>query len=100
MLKTIQKSGIALCICSLLKHTERLMMGIEKILFQIAYTLEPLLMLCTLCLQAAMKMKTVFAHRVRRVVQVVDARGPIGGAPCLQIRVGRFDSGPRLHKNQ
>ena len=73
------------------------MMGIVKILLQAAHILVPLLMFCTLCLQAAVKVKAVYAHRVRRVVQVIDVRWPIGAAPCLQIRVGRFDSGPRLH---
>jgi len=38
-------------------------------------------------------------HRMRRLLQVVVARLPIGVAPRLQIRVGRFDSGPRLHLN-
>ena len=39
----------------------------------------------------------VCAHRVRRLLQVVVARWPSVFVPCLQIRVGRFDSGPRLH---
>ena len=39
----------------------------------------------------------VCTHRVCRLLQVVVARWPIGVAPRLQIRVGRFDSGPRLH---
>jgi hypothetical protein len=38
-----------------------------------------------------------FAHRVRRVLQSVDALEPSVFVPCLQIRVGRFDSGSRLH---
>jgi hypothetical protein len=38
----------------------------------------------------------VCAHRVRRLLQVVVARWPSVFVPCLQIRVGRFDSGPRL----
>jgi len=38
----------------------------------------------------------VCAHRVRRMLQVVVARWPSVFVPCLQIRVGRFDSGPRL----
>ena len=41
-------------------------------------------------------MKADYAHRAGRVVQVVVARWPSVFAPCLQIRVGRFDSGPRL----
>jgi hypothetical protein len=39
----------------------------------------------------------VCAHRVWRLLQVVVARWPSVFVPCLQIRVGRFDSGPRLH---
>jgi len=39
-------------------------------------------------------------HRMRRLLQVVVARLPIGVAPRLQIRVGRFDSGPSLHHSQ
>ena len=39
----------------------------------------------------------VCAHRVCRLLQVVVARWPSVFVPCLQIRVGRFDSGPRLH---
>ena len=38
----------------------------------------------------------VCAHRVRRMVQVVVAGLNSVVLPCLQIRVGRFDSGPRL----
>ena len=34
---------------------------------------------------------------MRRLLQVVVARWPSVFVPCLQIRVGRFDSGPRLH---
>ena len=39
---------------------------------------------------------TVCAHRVRRMLQVVVAGFNSVVLPCLQIRVGRFDSGPRL----
>ena len=38
----------------------------------------------------------VCAHRVRRMLQVVVAGFNSVVLPCLQIRVGRFDSGPRL----
>ena len=38
----------------------------------------------------------VCAHRVCRLLQVVVARWSSVFVPCLQIRVGRFDSGPRL----
>ena len=42
----------------------------------------------------------VCAHRVCRLLQVVVARWPSVFVPCLQIRVGRFDSGSRLQLNQ
>ena len=72
------------------------MTGIAQILWPWPHTLKPLNTLRTLCGQAAAKIFAGCAHPDSRVVQVVDARWPIGGAPCLQIRVGRFDSGPRL----
>ena len=72
------------------------MTGIAQILLPQAHTLVPLKTLCTPCVQAAKKMKADYAHRVCRVVQVVVARLCSVVLPCLQIRVGRFDSGPRL----
>ena len=72
------------------------MRGIAKILFTLKHTLVPLITLRTPCVNAAAKNRTDYAHRASRVMQVVDARKPSVVGPCLQIRVGRFDSGPRL----
>ena len=72
------------------------MTGIVQILLPLAHTRAPLKTHCTLCLQAAAKVCADYAHRVCRVVQVVVARLCSVVLPCLQIRVGRFDSGPRL----
>ncbi len=76
------------------------MRGIAKILFTLMHTLVPLITLRTPCVNAAAKNRTDYAHRASRVMQVVDARKPSVVGPCLQIRVGRFDSGPRLQINQ
>ena len=51
---------------------------------------------CTLFLNALQLRYAVCAHRVRRMLQVVVAGFNSVVLPCLQIRVGRFDSGPRL----
>ena len=51
---------------------------------------------CTLFASALQLCFTVCAHRVRRMLQVVVAGFNSVVLPCLQIRVGRFDSGPRL----
>jgi hypothetical protein len=72
------------------------MRGIAKILFTLMHTLVPLLTLRTPCVNAAAKNRTDYAHRKCRVMQVVVARLCSVVLPCLQIRVGRFDSGPRL----
>jgi hypothetical protein len=72
------------------------MRGIAKILFTLMHTLVPLLTLRTPCVNAAAKNRTDYAHRKCRVMQHVVARLCSVSAPCLQIRVGRFDSGPRL----
>ena len=52
---------------------------------------------CTPFANALQLRFTVCAHRVRRMLQVVVAGFNSVVLPCLQIRVGRFDSGPRLH---
>ena len=52
---------------------------------------------CTLFAITLQLCFTVCAHRVRRMLQVVVAGFNSVFVPCLQIRVGRFDSGPRLH---
>ena len=78
------------------KDKDRRMRGYAKILFPQTHTLTPLRTHSTLCLQAAVKICADYAHRVCRVVQVVVARLCSVVLPCLQIRVGRFDSGPRL----
>ncbi len=72
------------------------MTGIVQILFLQNHTRLPLPTLCTLLTNAATKFSAVCAHRKCRVLQVVVARLPSVLAPCLQIRVGRFDSGPSL----
>ena len=75
------------------------MRGIAKIPSPQSLTPAPLLTLRTLCVKAAAKNRTDYAHRAGRVMQVVAARKPSVVGPCLQIRVGRFDSGPRLQSN-
>jgi hypothetical protein len=55
------------------------------------------IMYCTPFASTLQLRYAVCAHRVRRLLQVVVARWPSVFVPCLQIRVGRFDSGPRLH---
>ena len=72
------------------------MTGIAQILLPQNHTRLPLPTLRTLCTDAAAKLSAVCAHRKCRVLQVVVARLPSVLAPCLQIRVGRFDSGPSL----
>ena len=52
---------------------------------------------CTLFVSTLQLRYAVCAHRVRRMLQVVVAGFNSVVLPCLQIRVGRFDSGPRLH---
>ena len=74
----------------------RRMRGIAQILLLQNHTRLPLPTLRTLCTNAAAKLSAVCAHRKCRVVQVVVARWPSVFVPCLQIRVGRFDSGPSL----
>ena len=76
------------------------MRGIVKILLLQMHTLVPLPTLRTPCVNAAAKNRTDYAHRRCRVMQVVDARKPSVVGPCLQIRVGRFDSGPRLQSKR
>ena len=51
---------------------------------------------CTLFASTLQLSFAVCAHRVRRMLQVVVAGFNSVVLPCLQIRVGRFDSGPRL----
>ena len=43
------------------------------------------------------KRRVICAHRKLNCAQIQQAWKPSVFAPCLQIRVGRFDSGPRLH---
>ena len=43
------------------------------------------------------KRRGICAHRILNCAQIQQAWKPSVFAPCLQIRVGRFDSGPRLH---
>ena len=58
--------------------------------------LVPLSTQSTLCLQAAAKVCAVCARRASRPAQVVVARLSSVSGPRLQIRLARFDSGPRL----
>jgi hypothetical protein len=51
---------------------------------------------CTLFASTLQLRFAVCAHRVRRMLQLVVAGFNSVVLPCLQIRVGRFDSGPRL----
>ena len=43
------------------------------------------------------KRRVICAHRKLNFAQIQQAWKPSVFAPCLQIRVCRFDSGPRLH---
>ena len=43
------------------------------------------------------KRRGICAHRILNCAQIQQAWKPSVFVPCLQIRVGRFDSGPRLH---
>ena len=51
---------------------------------------------CTLFQVTLQKCCASFAHRVRRVLQSVDALEPSVFVPRLQIRLAQFDSGSRL----
>ena len=53
--------------------------------------------LCTLSSKTQHKCLLNYAHRILKCVDSMQARWPSVFVPCLQIRVGRFDSGPRLH---
>jgi hypothetical protein len=72
------------------------MRGIVKILFPQTFMRKPFLTLNTFFSRWFWKCCAGCAHRVRRVLQSVDALEPIGVSPCLQIRLAQFDSGSRL----
>ena len=59
-------------------------------------TLRTLDTLSTLCAGRLGQRAAVCARRVARPAQVVAARWPSVVGPRLQIRLARFDSGPRL----
>ena len=62
-------------------------------------TVPPLPTLSTLCAGRLGQRAAVCARRAARPAQVVAARWPSVVGPRLQIRLARFDSGPRLqHK--
>jgi len=73
------------------------MTGIVKMDHTLFSVVQHCITYCTLFASTLQLRCAVCAHRAYMLMQVVVARLPIGGAPCLQIRVGRFDSGPRLH---
>ena len=54
----------------------------------------------TSCSKNLATLDVVLAHRVLRLVQVVDTLRKIPHANELQIRLAQFDSGSRLQKNQ
>ena len=56
--------------------------------------------LCTLSSKTQHKCLLNYAHRRLKWINSMQARLPSVFVPCLQIRVGRFDSGPRLHSNE
>ena len=45
-------------------------------------------------------MNTFCTHRIQRVAQSIVLRLVSVELPCLQIRVGRFDSGPSLQSEK
>ena len=53
----------------------------------------------TSCSKNLATLDAVLAHRVLRLVQVVDTLRKIRHANELQIRLAQFDSGSRLHQN-
>ena len=59
-------------------------------------TLEPLDTHSTLCADRLGQRAAVCARPAWRLAQSVVARWPSVSVPCLQIRLARFDSGPRL----
>ena len=59
----------------------------------------PCAALRTLWENTLQKFRKSFAHQKTIGVQHKRTRLNSVSVPCLQIRVGRFDSGPRLHKN-
>ena len=72
------------------------MTGIAKIPVPHWLTLRTLDTLSTLCAGRLGQRAAVFARRAARPAQVVAARWPSVVGPRLQIRLARFDSGPRL----
>jgi hypothetical protein len=54
--------------------------------------------LCTICFEIAGTLGAVVAHAVSTMLQSVATLKESGRAEELQIRLVRFDSGPRLHR--
>jgi len=73
------------------------MTGIVKMVQTLFSVVQHCNTYCTLFVIALQLRCAVCAHRAYMLMQVIDVRCYSVFVPCLQIRVGRFDSGPRLH---